>query len=50
MSTSFAQNPIPAHFDECVEMNVFVVMGTEFPTKDGHSAGKNMEITFTTGK
>ena len=28
----------------------FVVMGTEFPTKDGHSAGKNMEITFTTGK
>ena len=28
----------------------FVVMGTEFPTKDGHSAGKNTEITFTTGK
>ena len=28
----------------------FVVMGTEFPTKDGHSAGKNMEINFTTGK
>ena len=28
----------------------FVVMGTEFPTKDGHNAGKNMEITFTTGK
>ena len=28
----------------------FVVMGTEFPTKDGHSAGKNMEINFMTGK
>ena len=28
----------------------FVVMGTEFPTKDGHHAGKNTEITFTTGK
>ena len=28
----------------------FVVMGSEFPTKDGHSAGKNMEINFTTGK
>ena len=119
--TSFAQNPVPAHFDECVELMAtvwrlsgaeeynrcrvpqyahevdsvfgpykdhpavqlarqyqnesgisyawrddktlevifslepshqygFVVMGTDFPTKDGHSAGKNMEITFTTGK
>ena len=28
----------------------FVVMGSEFPTKDGHSAGKNTEINFTTGK
>ena len=28
----------------------FVVMGTEFPTKDGYRAGKNMEINFTTGK
>ena len=28
----------------------FIVMGSKFPTKDGHSAGKNMEINFTTGK
>lgn len=28
----------------------FVVMGSEFPTKDGYSAGKNTEINFTTGK
>ena len=28
----------------------FVVMGSEFPTKDGHNAGKNTEINFTTGK
>ena len=28
----------------------FVVMGSEFPTKDGHNAGKNTEIIFTTGK
>ena len=28
----------------------FVVMGSEFPTKDGHTAGKNTEINFTTAK
>ena len=28
----------------------FVVMGSEFPTKDGHNAGKNTEIIFTTRK
>ena len=28
----------------------FIVMGSKFPTKDGHTAGKNMEINFTTGK
>jgi len=27
----------------------FAVMGTKFSTKDGHSAGKNMEINFMTG-
>ena len=28
----------------------FVVMGSEFPTKDGHTAGKNTEINFMTGE
>ena len=28
----------------------FIVMGSKFSTKDGHTAGKNMEINFTTGK
>ena len=28
----------------------FIVMGSKFSTKDGHSAGKNLEINFTTGK
>ncbi len=28
----------------------FVVMGSEFPTKDGYNAGKNTEIIFTTRK
>ena len=28
----------------------FIVMGSKFPTKDGHTAGKDMEINFTTGK
>ena len=28
----------------------FVVMGSEFPTKDGHTAEKNTEIIFITGK
>ena len=28
----------------------FIVMGSQFPTKDGHNAGKDSEINFMTGK
>ena len=28
----------------------FIVMGSKFTTKDGHTAGKDLEINFTTGK